>query len=152
MVFPELPIDRLAGLPLHPLIVHAVVVLVPLTALGLVVMVSSVPRSRRFGPAVVFVAAAAAVSAFLAAASGQQFRDALGLRGGATHFNYGQWLPWLALLLLIAVVAVFVRDLRGGTRRGTWGTTLAVVAVLIAIAATGLVVATGHSGAGLVWG
>ena len=45
--------DSVFGLPLHPLAVHAVVVLVPLAALGAVVMVVSRRLARRYGGLIV---------------------------------------------------------------------------------------------------
>jgi hypothetical protein len=39
------PFDTVAGLPVHPLVVHAAVVLLPLSAIGLVTIIL-VPRWR----------------------------------------------------------------------------------------------------------
>jgi len=79
-LFDELggPLDLIFGLPLHPLVVHGAVVLVPLVALAALVM-SYVPSfSRRYGKAVLFLALAAHLSPFIARASGEPFEDRLG--------------------------------------------------------------------------
>ena len=83
------PIDEIAGLPIHPLVVHAVVVLVPLAALGLIVMGSSGARSKRYSPLVVFVGFVAMVSAFIAEWTGQELREEPA-SGCVHHFDYGE--------------------------------------------------------------
>lgn len=67
----------IANLPLHPLVVHAVVVLVPLAVLtGIVVAVW--PRARRaYGWPVAAIAVLAAISIPVATSSGEQLRDRL---------------------------------------------------------------------------
>jgi hypothetical protein len=66
--------EEIDGLPLHPLVVHAVVVLVPLTALVAVLFL--VPRFRRsLRWPMVLLAAAALASTFVARESGQNFEE-----------------------------------------------------------------------------
>src|SRR5689334_10532250 len=57
----------LGGLPLHPLVVHATVVLVPLAVLGAIVVVLVPAARRRYGSLVVVTAAVATVCTVLAA-------------------------------------------------------------------------------------
>lgn len=147
----ELPIDEIAGLPLHPLIVHAVVVMVPLASLGVIVMGTSGARSKRYSPMVVFVAFVAMVSAFGARLSGEQLRDELGMRG-AQHFQYGAYLPWVAVALFACCSILALMDRQGGGRRNGVGTLFALVSMLVAVGATVFTVLTGHSGSELVWG
>ena len=49
-------LDTVAGLPVHPLVVHAAVVLLPLAALGAILMAVWRSFSRRFGVIVVITA------------------------------------------------------------------------------------------------
>lgn len=147
----NLPIDEVGGLPLHPLVIHAVVVLVPLAAIGFVVMATSQARSTRYSPAVMIVAGLGAAAAFLAMISGQAFQKSLGMNG-QQHFEYGEYLPWVALALFVVTVVLAILDRRGGSKRTGLGITVVVIGVAISIGAIVLTVLTGHSGAALVWG
>ena len=146
----ELPIDEVAGLPLHPLVVHGVVVLVPLAAIGLIVMATSGARSKRYSPAVMLVAGVGAAAAFLAMLSGEQMRANLGMRN-QQHFEYGDYLPWVALALFGITLVLALMD-RGGGGRNLLGTIVALIGIVVAVGAIVLTVMTGHSGAELVWG
>ena len=68
--------EELDGLPLHPLVVHAVVVLVPLTALVAVLFL--VPRFRRaLRWPMVLLAFAALASTYAAKLSGEDLKEAV---------------------------------------------------------------------------
>ena len=143
--------DELAGLPLHPLVVHLAVVLIPLSGLGLLVMASSGARSKRYSPLIVFVAVVAAASAFVARWSGEQLRLTQGVRSD-DHFTYGAYLPWVALALLSLIIVLALIDRQGGGRRNVVGTIVALLGVVVALVAIVGTVVVGHSGAQLVWG
>ncbi len=67
--------DELFGLPAHPLLVHAAVVLVPLAAIG-VVLIAFWPAARaRLGVAVVVIAAVGTLFAYLAMESGEYLEE-----------------------------------------------------------------------------
>lgn len=146
--------DTVFGLPVHALVLHAVVILVPLTALG-VVAVALVPRWR---PAYRWpVLAAATLSLVLVPVttqSGKQLRDRLGASGVigeqiADHQMWGDRVIWAVIAMWIVAVALLLLDRAG--RRGGLMTGLAVLAVLTAGAAAGAVVLTGHTGTTAVW-
>lgn len=143
--------DEVVGLPLHPLVVHAVVVLVPLTALGLIVMVTSGSRSTRYSPVVVFVSVAATASAFVARWSGEQLRAQRG-PAQSQHFEYGDYVPWVALGILVLVSLLALMDRQSGGKRNAVGALFAFVCVVAALGGVALTVLVGHSGAELVWG
>ncbi len=90
------------GLPLHPLVVHAPVVLVPMLAAGLVLFLAS-PRSRSLVSLVLAaLAAGAAVTAVLAVASGQQLAEELRLGDRvATHESRGGVVRLLCIVLAV---------------------------------------------------
>ena len=68
-------IDTLFGLPAHPLVVHAAVILLPLAAVGLL-LVAAIPRARRLSaPIVLGIALAATVAVGLAQQSGEALED-----------------------------------------------------------------------------
>lgn len=144
----RLPIDEVAGLPLHPLAAHAAVVLIPLAALGLMVMASSGGRSKRYSPLVVFVGVVATVSAFLSEWSGESLRQG----GSGQHFTYGQWLPWVATVLFAFIVILALMDRQGGGRRNAVGTIVSLAAIVVALLSIVATVAVGYTGTQLVWG
>lgn len=154
--------DLIAGLPLHALVVHAVVVLLPLTVLG-AVAIALVPRwSRRFGVLVVGGAVLSVITAFVAVQSGEQLATRVGTP--QPHFDIARWLPWFALVLLLLAAALWLIDRRAdrddhrvGNRRAvpsrSGGTKLlAALTVAVALAALVWTVRTGDSGARAVWG
>ena len=146
----------LFGLPLHPLIVHGAVVLVPVAALGALLMVA-VPRLRpRYGWPIAAVATVAAVSALAARVSGEWFLDSLSLRGSArvaTHTAWGAVTPWPALLLAIVFpVFLWAASHRDRPRGSVAFWSSAALTTVASIAELALITLTGHSGALAVWG
>ena len=140
--------DLINGLPWHPLVVHAVVVLLPLAMLG-TVLVAVVPRWRRpYGPLVVAVAAVATALVPVATSSGEALEKHVGDPG--RHAELGDQLIWFALPLLVLVMALVVLDRRGTARRALT-TTVAVLAVVAALASTVQVYRIGDTGARAAW-
>lgn len=146
--------ETVFGLPVHPLVVHAPVVLIPLTALGLVA-VAVVPRWRRpYGPLVAAGSVAAFFSALAARLTGEAFEESLDLGSPVAekveiHEQLGQMLPWFVLVQAVLAVALVLVDRRGAGRAVVL--TVAVLAVVAAGAATVQVVRTGHAGSEAVW-
>lgn len=146
--------DTVLGLPLHPLLVHAVVVLVPLSVLGSVV-IALVPRWRgTYGWLVVTASAVSFAAVPLTTRSGRDLRDSLSLGGSVLekvneHQQMGDRVIW-------AVGAMFVFNLllmlahRAGRPTGQ-RTALAVLATLAALVSLVLVLITGHLGSTAVW-
>ncbi|MEV0355463.1 DUF2231 domain-containing protein [Nocardia sp. NPDC050697] len=140
------------GLPLHPLVVHAVVVLVPLAALGVVVIALWPAARARFGWLVVAVAGVAAVLTPIATSSGEELEHALpanelierhaGLGDSMLYLVIPLFLVALALMLVQRASAVWARPVL---------IALAVVAIAVAVLATVQVVRVGESGARAVW-
>jgi hypothetical protein len=155
--------DNINGLPVHPLVVHAVVVLLPLAALGVVVLAIRPSWRGRFGLLVVLIAALATAAVPLATDSGESLERRVGDPG--RHAELGDQLIWFALPLLVAALALFWlhrRSVAGtsgdptGTRRtsgrGAVGVVVAVLAVAIAAANVVQIYRIGDSGAKAVWG
>lgn len=144
--------DTIAGLPVHPLVVHAVVVLLPLASV-VTAAVAVRPAWRRFAPAVVALNAVVLVAAFAARQSGEilerrirQFSTPPEL---ANHTEWGSRLVLLALALFLGAIVVWVLHTRGGM--GAVGTAVGVLAVVGAVGTIGLTVYVGHTGASAVW-
>ncbi|TAK69030.1 MAG: hypothetical protein EPO13_09795 [Actinomycetota bacterium] len=143
--------DFVLDLPLHPLVVHAVVVLVPLTAIGGVLSALWPSFSRRFGVLVVVLGGAATVAAVVARQAGYALDERV--PAPSDHERLGTWVPLVVFVLFLAVLALWLLD-RGTPRDRprrpvTW--VAAVAVVLSAVLATGWVIVVGHSGSGAVW-
>lgn len=137
------------GLPLHPLVVHAAVVLVPLAALGALAVLVSAGLRRRYGWLVTAVAVAGAVAAIVARLSGEALAEAMGAGAAVlAHAAWGQMAPWAAAALALTLPAALWAEHRS---RVAWLASAALTA-LSALAALALVTVTGHSGALAVWG
>lgn len=146
------PFDLIAGLPLHPLVVHAAVVLLPLAALGLVVAVA-VPRWRGWLGWLSLAGLAVATGAVvMAKVSGEALAERVG--EPERHAQLGSILVlWSGGLLVLATAWVLLARRDARRARSSVGTTiLAVVTVVAALLTTGWVVLVGHSGAEAVWG
>jgi cytochrome b involved in lipid metabolism len=155
LTFPPLESSDLfgfiAGLPMHPLVVHAAVVLLPLSALILVVMVF-VPSWRiRFGWTTIVGIAAGTAAAFVAKESGEALAAEVGLP--ADHALWGDILVPVSIgLFVVAVVWLVLRNRAARTSsRSVVAMVAGGLAVVLALAATAITVMVGHSGAEAVW-
>lgn len=138
------------GLPLHPLVVHAAVVLVPLGALGAIAILLSERLRDRYGWLVVAAVVAAAAAALTSRLSGELFLQTSGAGGPAvdTHRMWGLIAPFPAIALAVTLpLALLVRE---RSPAGWW--VAAVLSMLAAVVSLVLIVLTGHSGATAVWG
>lgn len=146
--------ETVFGLPFHPLIVHAVVVLGPLSAAGLVA-IALVPRWRRpYGPLVALGAVSTAVSGFIATVAGEALKESLQAGGPVLekieqHEELGETLRWLLLAQAVLSVALVLVDRRGASRGVVL--TVSVVSVVVSLVATAWVIRTGHVGSEAVW-
>ncbi len=149
-------ITSLFGLPAHPLVVHAVVVLLPLAALGLVVT-AAVPAARRYyAPLVLAAALASVVAVAIATGSGEELEEQVDeTELLEEHTERGeQVLPWA---IGVAVVAAAVVASGPVHRRYPDLSPKPVTAALVAAAlitgvgATWAVGDAGHTGAKATW-
>ena len=147
--------ESVGGIPIHPLVVHAVVVLIPLSALGVMVL-TLVPRWARQYGTLVAVAAFVAVGAIpVATQSGETLKAALPQRPEIDHHAaIGHDMLFLGPPLFIAAVAMWWVgrcDARGRPLGRGLQVTVRVLSFLAAAAALGWVLRVGHSGAETVW-
>lgn len=136
------------GLPLHPLVVHAAVVLVPLAGiLGLLMVI--VPRfSVRFGPLVAVIGLLGLGAAFLAKESGERLQAQIG-EASALHVESGDIFPIFAGVQAVLILLLWIADRRGG--RGLFGLLMAVFTVVAVVLTAYWTYRTGESGAASVW-
>lgn len=152
---------QVGGLPLHPLIVHAVVVLVPLTALAIVLGTVWPTARRRLGVVTPVAAAVVLVLVPITVAAGQSLRDAVGpVPGVAEHEAFGRMLlPW-AVAMFVASAAQWAwyrwgvpkTASRHARRSAIITIVIGAVAILVSAGATVVIVLIGESGARAVWG
>ncbi len=144
--------DAIAGLPVHPLVVHFAVVLLPLAALGLIVLVIVPSWADRFGWLTLGTLVVGTGAAFVAKESG----EALAARVGEpeAHAAWGDLLPILAVALVAVAGIWFVLHRRSGGAgrpRSLATTASGLIAAVLAVVVTGVTVLVGHSGAQAAW-
>jgi hypothetical protein len=163
--------EEIGGLPLHPLVIHAAVVFVPLLAIGSVAYAVLPGLRRLLWWAVGLLALAGAGSTVLARFSGLAFRQRLLRKHLLTpefmpkvsaHLHYGTVTMWLTIALavvsLVLIWAVPRRKADGAAGSGGRGggtaiqVVFAVVVIGLAVASLYYVYRTGDSGARMVWG
>ncbi|MEP9361650.1 DUF2231 domain-containing protein [Nocardioides sp. CN2-186] len=143
------------GLPVHPLLVHATVVFVPL-AVVLVIGAVLVPRFRAWaGPLPAAVSLVALILTPLSTASGENLERELPHNALIErHAQLGDQLLFFTIALFV-FAAGFWWLTRRGTESGRWPRWLVTVVGALAIVtavATGVQVARiGHSGAEAAW-
>ena len=156
--------DTILGLPVHSLVVHAVVVLVPLCAVGVVLMAASRTWRDRLRWPLVALLTFALGSTFVADKSGERLKARLAITGNpdlTRHVDLGSKAKYVVfafwLLAVLWLVLEWLRD-RAGTTGGQdvpggpgLVRVLGVLAVVAAVGATGWVVWTGHAGSAAVW-
>ena len=142
--------DTITNLPWHPLVVHAVIVLLPLACLGAVLVAVRADWNRLHGFLVLASAFVATGAAFVAKESGEKLASRVGYP--ADHADIAKWTPVFAGLLFVAVAALWWWDRTQVDGRATLTKVAAVASVVLALVALGWVIAAGHSGATAVWG
>lgn len=140
--------DTFNGLPVHPLVVHGVVVLLPLAIVGTIAIAARPSWRAKYGPLVVIIAVIATALIPVATSSGEQFERRVGDPG--QHAELGDQLLWFTLPLLVLAIVLVLVD-RFGTRGGLT-TVVAVLAVIAAVASGVQVFRVGDSGARAAWG
>jgi hypothetical protein len=149
-------LNDLFGIPAHPLVVHAAVVLLPIAAIGTAI-VAAVPKARRhYAPVVFGVALLATIAVGLAQQSGESLEHRVTENVLVEeHTEQGESvLPWAIAVTAIAGAVAIADPLCKRLARVPGN---AITAVLIATAllagsgATWTVIRVGHSGAKATW-
>lgn len=152
--------ETVFGLPLHPLVVHGAIVLVPVAALLAVIIAVSQERRSRWGVLTWLLATAAVGAAVGAKLTGETLEATLYPTvtplATAQHVDYGSSSVWFVLALWLSVSGVLLIDL-DRRRRDAYGSALlptivAVVTIVAAMAATGQVLLTAWTGSEARWG
>jgi len=160
--------DTIGGLPWHPLVVHAVVVLLPLAVLGTIAVAVRPAWRVRFSGLNALVAVVGTALCPVATSSGESLEHHVGDPGA--HAGLGDQLVWFSLPMTLLALALWWMQRRAaaaGRRDGeTTGSgarvahhsgavrglgVVAVLAVVAAVASGVQVYRVGDSGAKAVW-
>jgi len=144
--------DLITGLPIHPLINHGVAVLVPLAAIG-ALLVIFIPKLRTtYTPLVLVTVLLATVSAFIATQSGEALSERVGLPNA--HATQGERLSYVVLAFAILFTIWFALERLDRIREvfaSLLKRVLKVVIPITAISSFVLTILVGHSGAEATW-
>lgn len=155
---------RILGLPAHPLIIHAAVVLIPLLVVGAIVFAVWPAVRGRIDWAVGALAVVAPLVATAAVLSGNNLRQQVVGASTTTplavkilrHEAYGHDTLWFTIALGVVTLAVvgYSWQLKrvGGSEIALVRVGSAVVTVVLAAVVGYYVYRTGDSGARMVWG
>lgn len=143
------------GLPLHPLVVHATVVLLPITALVALGYVALAGRRDQLRWPLLVLSLGVAVLVYVTTLSGEDLLDARfqGATGPLAeqleeHEDLGVQLRTATWVFAAVGVLTTLLHRRGGPLRWVLWALLAVAAVVVVV----LVFLAGESGARAVWG
>ena len=144
--------DLITGLPIHPLINHGVAVLVPLAAIG-ALLVMFIPKFRNtYTPLVLVTVLLATISAFIATQSGEALSERVGLPNA--HATQGERLSYGVLTFAILFTVWFAlekTDRISEVFASLFKKVLKVVIPITAISSFVLTILVGHSGAEATW-
>ena len=171
-------VDGFFGLPAHALLVHGAVVLLPLCAIGVILLAFIGSWRRKYGWLVLFGLFLATLFAYFSKESGESLSEIVGRP--ERHADLGTWLPIVAAVLFLLTL-IWLPLARSGDRpvskttsttsassdatqvltptttttepRGPGGFTrfMALLAVIAAVTTIVWTVMVGHSGATAVW-
>jgi len=137
------------GLPAHPLLVHAVVVLLPLAALALVLHAGWPAARQRLGIVTPLLALVVLVLVPVTTHAGSDLAKRFGPNPLIERHEHlaQQMLPW-TIVLFVVTVAVW-----GWRRPPRWARILLLAAaVVVAVGTTVTLVRVGDAGARATWG
>jgi uncharacterized membrane protein len=149
-------LESLFGLPAHPLIVHAAVVLLPLAAI-MTLVTAVVPRSRRhYAPVALALATISTIAVWLAQGSGESLEERVDETAlVAAHTGQAERvLPWaIGLTVVAAAVAAAAWLVRRYPRLSPRTVTAALIlaAAVAGVGSTWTIIDVGHSGAKATW-
>ena len=119
MVFTQPELITIDGIPVHPLLVHVIVVLLPLAALGGLVIAARATWRRRFGLAVLALTAVGVATVPLATKTGNQLKSVLPANPAIQrHADLGNNLLPFALAFGVAVLLLVIAGRLADRERG----------------------------------
>ena len=147
-------LNNLFGLPAHPLLVHLPVVMVPMAALGAIILAIFPKYFARFGWWVTGISFIGASGAILAAGSGETLEERIDRTSTLRdHAEMGETARLLAVVLFaVLLIVMLARKYRAADMaKKAVSIAVSVVIAVSAAAAGWVIVQTGHSGAKASW-
>jgi uncharacterized membrane protein len=142
--------DLINGLPVHPLVVHAVVVLLPIAALGTIAIAVRPGWRRTYGWLVVAAGVITIVLLPVATSSGEALEERVGSPG--EHAEMGETLIWLTIPMVLLAAALVWFDRRPNPKiDGRLLKAVPVLAIVAALVCSVQVYRVGDSGARAAW-
>lgn len=143
--------DTFRGLPLHVLVLHLVVVLVPLTSAGTAAVFLRPKWRAKFGGFATAATVAMLALTFITVRAGIAFKNRLDPSGEGgipqyDHQRYGTILLWIVLALAVVSLITWRASLMDNLSPAAL-TGLVAVVVLLAVGATVMTAVTGETGA-----
>ncbi len=144
--------ETVFGLPVHPLLVHATVVTLPLAATLLIASVL-VPRLRAWaGPLPLLLAIASLALVPLTVRSGENLERAIGTSKAINdHAALGEMVIWWAVGMVVVAAVSYALKRRSTSPPAALTVAVAVLGVVVGVGTIVQVALTGHSGAQAVW-
>ena len=138
--------DTIAGLPVHPLIVHFAVVLLPLAAIGVLVSIWIPRTGKRYLILSAIGVLLGTLATFIAKESGEALAERVGLP--QRHSDLGTYL-FISALIFLLVTSLLIRQWKKTQNEKV--NPLGVIATVVGLIVIGLSILTGHTGAEAVW-
>ena len=138
--------DSINGVPIHALIVHVAIVLIPLSAIGAILIAARPKALRFFGVKTVIAAAVGVVAGVISKTSGQNLSQRVGWP--QEHVDYGNIFPIAALgfLFLLTIFWLIARGVPLNRERPLWLKVVGATLILVAIGISYLTVSTTYLG------
>lgn len=138
--------DTIAGLPVHPLIVHFAVVLLPLAVIGVLAAIWIPRTGKRYLTLSAIGVLLGTLATFIAKESGEALAERVGLP--QRHSDLGTYL-FISALIFLLVTSLLIRQWKKYQNEKI--NLLGVIATVVGMIVIGLSILTGHTGAEAVW-
>lgn len=146
----------ISGLPAHPLLVHVIVVLAPLTAiLAILCAVWPAARQRLVWLTLIFAGITAVLSPITTEAGEWLYEKVEDSPALDVHEHLGATMNYFAAALLVAAILVVIAHVRAERGKALPTAVSAIIAVVVIVAGVATAVQVyriGHSGAEATWG
>jgi uncharacterized membrane protein len=147
--------DTFMGLPLHILVVHFTVVLVPLSAIATIAVFLRPAWRKRYAAPIAILNVLMLALTFVTVQAGGDFEDRFRAEGDKLtprfhHEDYANVLIWVVVALaVLSVVGWWVS--RGTNASPALAMSVGGLVAVVAVAAIVLTVLTGHTGSESAW-
>jgi cytochrome b involved in lipid metabolism len=136
----------IGGLPVHALVVHFAVVILPIATLGVLAAIYLPKYASKFTFISIIALVIGTVFAYIASQSGEVLSEKIGLP--QNHANYGDILPNIAAVFTLLTIVWYLIKIEKIQKKIKF---LNHLTALVGVVVIGLTFITGHTGAQAVW-